>query len=367
MKHKNVRRIAAVAVFFLLWAGVEASVRYFTEPVAQAWPTIREERMAVEGSFDTVFVGASLFRNGIVPAVFDQATGRHSFNYATSSQSMELSYYALEDMAQTNPLKLALIDISVNRLLSDDGDAVHIAKYVVLSHMVNQNAKLQLLRGCFTLDEVPFLLFHSARDQLHFFWGTLSERMRPEFFREFLKRGYMPDETYPSGSMGFTPSDGRNPAGGVPAAAVPKPSATAQEDTGGFEQLARAVRQCRENGITPVLVSMPTTDAYLLSYDWYEALEAPVKALAQRENALYLDFNLSKFRVEALNDQHFTDARHLNSEGAELSRHCLRKWCKRRWRARTCPATSTILTARWSGHRPRRPPSDARFQNPRMA
>ena len=63
---------------------------------------------------------------------------------------------------------------------------------------------------------------------------------------------------------------------------------------------------------------MPTTDAYMLYYDRYEALMAPVKALAEQEGALMLDFNLSKFRVSSLSDHNYTDARHLNASGAEL-------------------------------------------------
>ncbi len=317
MKHVKIRRIAAVLVFFLLWAGVEACVRYFTEPVEQAWPTIREDRKAAEGSIDTVFVGASLFRNGIIPSVFDETVGSRSFNYATSSQSMALSYYALEDLSETNPLKLALIDISVNRLMADGDDGVYIAKYVVLSHIINWKAQWMLLRDCFSLDDIALSILHSGRDQLHFFWGTLAQRLNATYFRDYLKYGYAPDSKYPIGSMGYTPSFGANSDGGV----VMTEFVQISEDGGlnsDYSQLERTIRQCREKGITPVLVSMPTTDAYMLACDWYETLEAPVKALAEQEGALYLDFNLSKFRVASLSDHNFSDARHLNSSGAEL-------------------------------------------------
>lgn len=317
MRREKIRRVAAVLAFFLLWGGAECCARYFTEPVRQAWPMIREDRLSAEGSIDTAFVGASLFRNGIIPSVFDAAVGGRSFNGATSSQSMELSYYALEDLAETNPLRLALIDISVNRLLSDGDEGVAIAKHVLLSHMINPKARRMLLRDCFTLDELPLTILHSARDQLHFLWGTLRERLKPEYLSDYLKHGYAPDKTYPAGSMGYTPSFGANPDGGVPMAEFARIADGGGPD-GDHAQLERILRLCRERGITPVLVSMPTTDAFLLCYKPYEALLAPVRELAAREGVLCLDFNLSRFRVSSLTAANFSDARHLNSSGAEL-------------------------------------------------
>lgn len=317
MKHTKIRRAAAVLTFFLLWAGVEYCVRYFTEPIRQAWPAIRQERLAAEGAIDTAFIGASLFKDGIIPEVYDRAAGSRSFNYSTASQSMELSCYALQDLAETNPLKLALIDISVNRLLTDGDDGAYIAKYVVLSHMTNQSAQLRLLRDCFTQDELPLTVLHSARDQLHFLWGTLDERLKASYLRAYLKYGYLPDAEYPAGSMGYTPMDGRNPDGGVAMEDyIPIPEGG--EPASDYGQLERIIRLCREKGITPVLVSMPTTDAFLLYYKPYEALLAPVKELAAEEGVLCLDFNLSRFRVSSLTAANFFDERHLNSTGAEL-------------------------------------------------
>jgi hypothetical protein len=231
---------------------------------------------------------------------------------------MGLTYYALEDLAETNPLKLALIDISVNRLMSDGGDdGVNVAKHVVLSHMVNLRAQWMLIWDLFPLDDLALTVLHSARDQLHFLQGTLSGRLKPSYLTEYLKHGYMPDAKYPTGSMGYTPSFDVNPDGGVP-----------MEDHLGIPgdrdldsdcaQLERTIRRCREMGITPVLVSMPTTDAYLLRCTRYEALLEPVRELAAREGVLCLDFNLSKFRVSSLTAANYSDARHMNSSGAEL-------------------------------------------------
>ena len=241
MKKRSIRRVAAVVTFFLLWAGVEACVRYFTEPVEQAWPMIREDRKTIEGTIDTAFIGASLFRNGIIPSVFDQTMGTRSFNYATSSQSMILSNYALEDLSETNALKLALIDISVNRLLSDDSDQVFIAKFVVLSHMLNVRAKLSLVRDCFTLDEIMLNVLHSARDQLHFFWDTLPERLSGNYLKDYVRYGYNPDDSYPAGSMGFMPAGGVVPDGGL----AMTDYVSDEPLSGDFDQLSHMLAQCR--------------------------------------------------------------------------------------------------------------------------
>jgi hypothetical protein len=317
MRRVKIRRIAAVLGFFLLWAGVEYCVRYFTEPVRQSWPTIREDRMTVEGSIDTAFVGASLFKDGIIPKVYDRAMGSRSFNFATNSQTMEQSWYALSDLTQANPLKIALIDISVNRLLSDGDDGAYIAKHVTFYHMLSAKARWSLIRDCFSMDDLALIALHSARDQLHFLRGTLSGRLNPEYLRDYLKYAYVPDPKYPAGSMGYTPGFSANPAGGVAMTDyVELPESGAAH--GDYGQLERVIQLCREKGITPVLVSMPVTDAFLLYCKPYEALLKPVRELAARDGILCLDFNLSKFRVSSLTTANFSDEKHLNSTGAEL-------------------------------------------------
>ena len=316
MKRVKIRRIAAVLGFFLLWVGLEFCVRFFTEPFVQAWPMIREDRKAVEGRIDTVFLGASLFGNGIIPEAFDEILGSRSFNSATASQSIQLSQYALEDVSETNPIELALIDVSVNRLIADSGDEMSIAKHVVLSHMINRKAQWILLQDCFTLDEIALTVLHSVRDQFHFFRGTLRKRLKLSYFRDYLKFGYVPDGEYLIGSNGYVPkydkfSDGWKLIG-------KHANIRASISDHSQQELERVIRQCREKGIAPVLISMPTTDAYMLYCDSYQALHTSVKALARREGVPYLDFNLSRFRVYSLTDSNFSDERHMNNSGAEL-------------------------------------------------
>jgi hypothetical protein len=160
-------------------------------------------------------------------------------------------------------------------------------------------------------------VLHSARDQLHFFQEKLGDRLKLSYLKDYVTYGYVPDKRYPAGSMGYTPSYGANPDGGVPFSdyVVNLEETEADKD---YAQLQRSIRLCREKGITPVLVSTPTTDAYLLSLKTYEALFAPVKELAAQEGVLYLDFNLSRFRVSSLTAANYSDTQHMNSSGAEL-------------------------------------------------
>ncbi len=314
MKRIWVRRTAAVLTFFLMWALVEHAARFFTNPLKQAWPSIVEDRKRVEGTITTAFIGASLFRNGVIPAAFDETMAGQSFNDSTSGQTIALTEYALEDIAENNPLNLLLVDVSVNRLMKEADESGRIAKYAVFCQMLSWRARLNLLKNAFTLDEVPMTLLTSARDQLHFFWGTLSNRLSPEYVKTYLRYGYVPDPLYPSGSMGYTPDNGVNPEGGIP---FNEPEGEMEGVAAeNLESLTRIITYCRERGITPVLLSMPTTDTCLLYFNQYEALQAPVRALAEREGALYLDFNLSKFR-NMLTDANFLDERHMNASGAE--------------------------------------------------
>jgi len=314
MKRIRARRFAAVLTFFLLWALVEHAARFFTNPLEQAWPSVVEDRKAVEGTITTAFVGASLFRNGIIPAAFDEVAGGQSFNDSTSGQTIALTEYALGDIAEANPLKLLVVDVSVNRLIKESDEGGRIAKYAALSQMLSWRARLNLLKNAFTLDELPMTVLTSARDQLHFFWGTLSDRLNPGYIKAYLRHGYVPDPLYPAGSMGYTPDTGTNPEGGVPFSEPDGETERVSEEN--LASLARIIAFCKQRGITPVLLSMPTTDTCLLYFDGYDALQAPVRTLAEREGALYLDFNLSRFR-NTLTDADFLDERHMNASGAE--------------------------------------------------
>ena len=305
-------------LFFLLCAGVETCARFFTGPLRQSWPMAKADRKAVEGTIDTVFIGGSLFRNGIVPSLFDKTMKGRSFSYTTSNQPLPLSRYALEDLSRSNPIKLALIDLSVNRLVREDGAGSGIVKYILFNQMFDMQARIDLLRDQFTTDELLLTLFQSARDQTHYFLddSTLRDRISAKTLKEYLKYGYSPDPDYVAGSMGYTPSHTTIPEGNVKVRGIEKIPEN-PDVAKNLEALAQLAAMCREKGITPVFMAMPTTDAAVLFSDRYPLLMKPVKALAERLGVLYLDFNLSKFRVSSMSNVDFADIKHMNHTGAE--------------------------------------------------
>jgi hypothetical protein len=224
MKQSSIRRIAAVVTFFLLWAGVEYVVRGFVQPLAQYWPMAKQEYQAADGTITTAFVGASLFKNGLIPSLFDQTMGGISYNDASANQSLALSYYALEDLAASNPLKLLLIDTSIRRMLRDGEDTLYAARFILFDQLLNPSVRFHLFRDMFKLDDLVQMIFQTSRYQLNYVPDSIGSRLKPAYLLTYLKNGYVPSKSYRMGAMGFTGGESVVPAGGVPFREAPEVS-----------------------------------------------------------------------------------------------------------------------------------------------
>lgn len=315
-----VRRGAAVLLLIALFFALEQLVSYFVLPSTNyIVPTIADRR-EYDGRITTALLGASLIVDGVDPALLDESMGGVSFNLGSNAQSMQCSYYALEDILVENPVKTAVIELSICRMVRDTSEEAGLAQVSFFDWLLNWQSRGIYLRELCELDDLPRMFLMSARCQIQYFLDNPFVRFTPSYLKEYLKNGYVAVqsdmESY--GGRGHVRYKGF------------MERSDAVDTTDGFLvlgeegeenalQLRRIVARCREAGVEPVLVVVPVSDSQFIAYeDSYEQVSDYFQSLAQELDARYYDFNYSRYIQQHLSDAHFKDPKHMNQLGADM-------------------------------------------------
>lgn len=83
-----------------------------------------------------------------------------------------------------------------------------------------------------------------------------------------------------------------------------------------IEELYDIIEYCRENDITPVLITTPFSKYYLdlVSQDFLQEFQATVNEIATDTGVNYYDYSHDERFYDHL--EHFSDSDHLNDDGA---------------------------------------------------
>lgn len=325
MTGKGAKRILAVLGFLALLFVVERVVDYFVLPVSNMGMASIQSRRENEGHIDTVFLGASLAADSVIPDVIDQTLGSRSFNLSTNAQSMRMSYYALRDVLVKNDVKRAIVEVSVNRMSRDVEEQDGLAKIAFVDYLINQDAHWSYIRDNYSLDELPRLLLISMRCQLKFLVSDLGQRFDLDYLKHYLKNGYAiaKDHTVRPGGRGFIKYTSKIKRGNA-GAELENPSDatevyTTEEGRENEKELRRIAELCEQHGVELTLITIPASDTWFLSYaDSYQQMHEYFAGLAAELGVAYYNFCYAPELQEQLKDKHFKDTKHMNAEGAAV-------------------------------------------------
>lgn len=324
-KKMYARRIAAVLGLIICLVVAEQVAAYFVLPVVNFSVAAQRDRRNYEGQIDMGVFGASLVADGVDPKLLDEALGTVSFNMGTNAQSMKMSYYGLMDLLQENELKRVVIEVSIHRMSRDLDSESGVGKLAYFDYLIHPKPKALYVRDNYSLDEMPRLLLESARCQLKFIMEGLKNKFSPAYIAQYMKQGYatLPNSSAEYGGRGFLAYDVRIPNGRA-GIRYDEPRDgrevfTTEEGKENLLELQKIVKLCRDNGVEPVLITMPCADSWVLSYqDSYEDVQFYLNQVAKDLKVTYYDFNLSKKVDEFMNDTHYKDPKHMNKFGAEV-------------------------------------------------
>lgn len=310
-----IRGLAFIACFVLL----EQLVCFFVYPPSYYYSyETRADRRANRGTVDLAFVGNSRVHRGFDPSAFDGLLGCNSFNLGTEAQSLGDSYYALMDLFETDPVEVVLLALAPASLM-DSAQTQNITRSIIVhEQMLTSAAQTAQVRDCFSLDDLPRLVFRSMNCRKYFHPRKIVDTVRTKLSASYRAGGYRS----PAYRLkGFIAKDVTPEAGGFGSGRVQ--DWTGQADGQALADLERIVELCREREAQLILCVAPFTDCYLLKMADYDGFHRYAAGLAQQHGVPFWDFNYAQDLAAALDDSHFGDIGHLSEQGARLfSEYC---------------------------------------------
>lgn len=319
MKHTILQKTAAAVLFVLLTAALLAAADFLLVDDVHSYSRVMmQELYADAGNIDTLFLGSSHCYRSVDPALVDETLGTHSFNAGSSQQLPDGSYYMLKEAAAQNDLKTVYLEMFYTSYNESASANVPLACYLLTDHMnalsPNRYEYLWEMGGLAGFADLLLPARH----------GVVSPSGMPGLWKAKLTDGYAsgnysyvsyPDSGEEYRGRGFVYTTGA-PQDGFGTLLDVDPDAPLSDF--GWEYLRKTTAFCAENGIRLVLFTAPLPSAYLYNTQNYQSYVDALRDFAAQNDIDYWDFSLYKDRVAiGMGAGQFSDAHHLNGEGAE--------------------------------------------------
>lgn len=336
------KSLVFVLICLLLVAGGSVLMRpAFVTGFGNNSQTIRGLYHVPENSVDTVFLGTSSMLSAVAPVQLYEETGLQSYNLATRSQPLLVSYYLLEEAYRLNPESLKTVVIDPVKMFDEEMSSAKAKESLLLMDpsLVKLRALVdasQRYEDFELLDNlVPVFGYHSR-------WNNL----KTDDYRYVVQGDSSLDFT----SHGYFPGYGsiRNPA----------TQETSWQSHGGFtdeldaadqnydERLARdldyferIVAFCRDKGLDLVVLRLPRLE-------WDDFSHDALTYLTDKNGVDCVDMNLPEVRGQLGFDYSvdYTDTKHPNVQGSAKITSYVGRLLRQRVSAQSEAATDAQAT-----------------------
>lgn len=319
MKTTVLRKVAAVLGFLLLTVALLGAVDFLLVDNVHSYSRVMlQELYAQAGQIDTLFLGSSHCYRSVDPAQVDQRLGTHSFNAGSSQQLPDGSYAMLREAASQNELKTVYLEMFYTGYNQGASREVPMACYLLTDFMrwdsSYRYAYLWEMGGLAAYADLVLPARHGIASPAD--WLTL--------WKAKLTDGYAPGNyryvTYPEDGEayrgnGFVYTEG-TPQDGFATLADIDPAQPLSDF--GWTYLNRIADFCEAQGIKLVLFTAPLPSAYISNTADYQAYLDALRTFAEQHGTEYWDFSLYRDSATlGLGAEDFSDAHHLNGQGAE--------------------------------------------------
>ncbi|WP_294500668.1 SGNH/GDSL hydrolase family protein [uncultured Gemmiger sp.] len=319
LRNRWLRRIAGALALIALTVVTCLGLNFvLVDDIHSYTRVMLDELYAQSGQIDTLFLGSSHCYRSFDPALVDEKLGVHSFNAGSSQQLPDGSYYLLREALGRNDLDTVYLETfftGYNQskssnvplacyLLTDYMDARSLNRYAYLWEMGGPAAFLDLIfparHSILSPEDVPQLWIAKLTDGYEY--GNYKYVTYPEDGEEYRGNGFV--YTYGTSAYGF---------GGVLDL-----DADAPLSDFGWRNLERITELCREADVKLVLVTAPLPNAFADHTANYQSFVDAMTRYAAENGLEYWDFTLFRdTRLLQLGYDDFSDAHHLNGQGAE--------------------------------------------------
>lgn len=313
---KFVLAVGFAAVFLLCGIGF----RYLLIDDTQSYTRLMMHEFYSQENIDDLFVGSSHCYAALDPAVTDEYFNANTFNAGSSLQAQDASLALIREAVDHYHVSHIFLEMYYLMMNNDEyRDREQLTGTYIISDYMRPS-----------LNKVRFLL--RASDPKYYVnsflparrnWETL---LHPEAVREILEkkqteayRTFQPVGLYQG--KGFVANQGRIADGILLDTAAFDSLHTDRVSADWLSTIREIIAYCQKKHVKLTLFSAPMTlfqTAGLGNYDDYIEL---IRSLTDGTDAEYVDFNLCREEYFDQAPELFSDAGHLNEEGAEAFSH----------------------------------------------
>lgn len=299
--------IARIIIFTLIGTILFMISNFFYQPVWKSWnnyDTTRGFYKESGNTIETVFVGASITANGIIPTELYRDYGICAYNLGTEEQPMLASYYWMLEAERLHKktLKTIVLDVSMMRRTP-----IASAYQKALDGMQFSTTKIQAVNDYSDKKEnaltylFPVLEYHNRWDSLN-----ITDFQKKGYEVQLSTRGYNFDE----GSV--IDNCGANQIS-VSDYYIDENAEETSLDKESLYYLKTMIKYCNDNKLKLVLMKTPGIGA------WSVSDHNAIEKIAEQNQLSFFDFNYEPY-IDEMQYNEATDSKdggHLNYYGAK--------------------------------------------------
>ena len=334
---KKISKTLKKSAFLILFLILNMGLSFLLEPAKGASEGMWKSYYAQE-ELDMIFIGSSLCQGGFDPLVFDEKLGVNSFNMGTPLQAVPQTTRALETALENHDIKTVIFGMGFSTLKYDS---------LMEAELTFEKARIKQLGGVAALKESIRYLYSediiTDEKSINFFFPWLYNRgelTKEELVQNVSKKlegvrtalsgkntdedlkGNVSQEAVEEGSL--IESKGYESYGDVVfnydnmwelnTSRYYEPELNADM----MDALEEMIQICKEKGVDLMVINTPHPKFDLIScYEFYEENEREVKALCDKYEVDYYDFNLAKPEIFESRPDYYSDYEHLNWAGSQ--------------------------------------------------
>ncbi len=302
--------------FVLAFIACGLGFHYLLVDDTRSYTRLMMHEFYAQDNIDILFSGSSHCYGSLDPEITDPVFGANTFNSGSALQAQDASFALIREAVERYHVRQVFMEMYYFMM---DNDEYREREQLTGTYIISDYMRP-------SLNKVRFLLEASApKYYINSFlpsrrnWETL---LHPSQIRTILEkksseeyRGYLPFDGYQA--KGFVVNDGIIENGLLLDTAGFDQIHTDQASPDWLKTIRGIIDYCEKKGVQLTLFSAPMTLFQTAGVGNYDEYIAFVNSLAAGTGVRYVDFNLCK---EAYFDQTpdlFSDAGHMNREGAE--------------------------------------------------
>lgn len=311
---KIIRTIISLLVVVIVW-NMAASFLYAPYNELNVFRKIDFEKE--NGNIEVVLCGTSLAMQGFNTKVFDEKLGCNTFNFATSNQDIESTSYLLRQLAEDNPIKMLVLNVSGGTLKSNKSENEDfVRKKAVWDAYFTLDTKLCHFFDLFSEKEYEKVLVYSYNVSDSNLLNV--EKIGKNIYNKVCVKNpeeYKPEKYISKGYIEYSQEyDGKIPTQGYIERKKYNPDEIDEENVYYLQQI---LSFCAEEGIRVLLVTTPVSPTMNSLLGSEDDMKAYYASLAKEYGAEYFYYS-DEVLQERFQDADFWDWQHLNKYGATL-------------------------------------------------